>query len=141
MMSAKRPTIMNLELSSDGPPTKKARKDFSRHQDTTSSLALPQLRTTDPTYGQSYAFPGLEDGDEDDEIFYGPAEDGLEYLRMVRWVVILRFPARRLRRPFPRNHHKLRLPSAAGGAVAYRPQNMTLEKLEVWNTHSTRGLK
>jgi regulator of vacuolar morphogenesis len=33
-------------------------------------------------YGQRGAFPGLNDGG--DELFYGPADDGLEYLRMVR---------------------------------------------------------
>lgn len=44
----------------------------------------------DPTYGQRGAFPGLDDaeageGQEGDEsLFYGPASDGLEYLRMVR---------------------------------------------------------
>ena len=38
----------------------------------------------DPTYGQRGAFPGLEDNDDEDELFYGPASDGLEYLRMVR---------------------------------------------------------
>ncbi|PLB33411.1 uncharacterized protein BDW47DRAFT_121244 [Aspergillus candidus] len=37
----------------------------------------------DPFYGQKSAFPGLDTGG-DDELFYGPAEDGLEYLRMVR---------------------------------------------------------
>lgn len=37
----------------------------------------------DPKYGQRGAFPGLDDGD-DDGLFYGPANDGLEYLRMVR---------------------------------------------------------
>ena len=37
---------------------------------------------SDPFYGQKSAFPGLDDGG--DELFYGPAEDGLEYLRMVR---------------------------------------------------------
>ncbi|KAK4693619.1 hypothetical protein P7C71_g3821, partial [Lecanoromycetidae sp. Uapishka_2] len=37
----------------------------------------------DPTYGQRGAFPGL-DGCSDNELFYGPASDGLEYLRMVR---------------------------------------------------------
>lgn len=36
-----------------------------------------------PVYGQKSAFPGLEAGLED-ELFYGPAEDGIEYLRMVR---------------------------------------------------------
>ncbi|GKZ20286.1 hypothetical protein AbraIFM66951_001380 [Aspergillus brasiliensis] len=36
-----------------------------------------------PVYGQKSAFPGLDVGG-DDELFYGPAEDGMEYLRMVR---------------------------------------------------------
>jgi len=35
--------------------------------------------------GQVGAFPGL--GGEDDELFYGPAADGIDYLRMVRYVV------------------------------------------------------
>ncbi|KAL9594049.1 MAG: hypothetical protein Q9179_005579, partial [Wetmoreana sp. 5 TL-2023] len=38
----------------------------------------------DPTYGQRSAFPGLDDPAEEDALFYGPASDGLEYLRMVR---------------------------------------------------------
>ena len=38
----------------------------------------------DPTYGQRGAFPGLDGAHDDDELFYGPASDGLEYLRMVR---------------------------------------------------------
>jgi len=37
----------------------------------------------DPTYGQRGAFPDIE-LDEDEALFYGPASDGLEYLRMVR---------------------------------------------------------
>ena len=37
----------------------------------------------DQTYGQRGAFPGLDEG-EDEQLFYGPASDGLEYLRMVR---------------------------------------------------------
>lgn len=36
-----------------------------------------------PVYGQKSAFPGL-DVDVEDELFYGEAEDGMEYLRMVR---------------------------------------------------------
>lgn len=36
-----------------------------------------------PLYGQKNAFPGL-DVEVEDELFYGPAEDGMEYLRMVR---------------------------------------------------------
>lgn len=35
-----------------------------------------------PVYGQKSAFPGLDEAE--DELFYGPAEDGMEYLRMVR---------------------------------------------------------
>lgn len=38
----------------------------------------------DPTYGQRSAFPGLDGQPSHDDLFYGPAEDGLEYLRMVR---------------------------------------------------------
>ena len=38
----------------------------------------------DPTYGQRGAFPGLDDAVGEDGLFYGPANDGLEYLRMVR---------------------------------------------------------
>ncbi|KAH0563294.1 hypothetical protein GP486_002134 [Trichoglossum hirsutum] len=37
----------------------------------------------DPLTGQHSAFPGLDD-DDPDELFYGPANDGLDYLRMVR---------------------------------------------------------
>jgi len=38
----------------------------------------------DPIYGQRGAFPGLDDSRGEDDLFYGPASDGLEYLRMVR---------------------------------------------------------
>ncbi|KAL8778801.1 MAG: hypothetical protein Q9213_007236 [Squamulea squamosa] len=38
----------------------------------------------DPIYGQRSAFPGLDSPEGEDNLFYGPAEDGLEYLRMVR---------------------------------------------------------
>lgn len=38
----------------------------------------------DPIYGQKGAFPGLADADDGDELFYGPASSGLEYVRMVR---------------------------------------------------------
>lgn len=37
------------------------------------------------TYGQRAAFPGLDDENGDTGgLVYGPASDGLEYLRMVR---------------------------------------------------------
>lgn len=38
----------------------------------------------DATYGQRSAFPGLDEAPNGDALFYGPASDGLEYLRMVR---------------------------------------------------------
>ncbi|MCJ1381432.1 hypothetical protein MMC17_004542 [Xylographa soralifera] len=38
----------------------------------------------DPTYGQRGAFPGLDSLSGEDELFQGPANDGMEYLRMVR---------------------------------------------------------
>ncbi|KAL8725225.1 MAG: hypothetical protein Q9166_007489 [cf. Caloplaca sp. 2 TL-2023] len=38
----------------------------------------------DPTYGQRSAFPGLDALAGENDLFYGPAEDGLDYLRMVR---------------------------------------------------------
>lgn len=50
-------------------------------EDETSSPSTIQPRM-DPTYGQRGAFPGLDDAG--DELFYGPASDGLEYLKMVR---------------------------------------------------------
>ena len=55
------------------------------HDDSNRTLGIqPRL---DPTYGQRGAFPGLDDdhrGAAEDTLFYGPASDGLEYLRMVR---------------------------------------------------------
>ncbi|KAL9586730.1 MAG: hypothetical protein Q9203_003769 [Teloschistes exilis] len=38
----------------------------------------------DATYGQRSAFPGLDEAPDGDALYYGPASDGLEYLRMVR---------------------------------------------------------
>ncbi|KAL8901761.1 MAG: hypothetical protein Q9207_005047, partial [Kuettlingeria erythrocarpa] len=38
----------------------------------------------DPIYGQRSAFPGLDETAGEGDLFYGPASDGLEYLRMVR---------------------------------------------------------
>ncbi|MCJ1248677.1 hypothetical protein MMC30_005895 [Trapelia coarctata] len=40
--------------------------------------------SVDPTYGQRGAFPGLDSPTSEEELFYGPANDGLQYLRMVR---------------------------------------------------------
>jgi hypothetical protein len=54
-----------------------------------------------PIYGQRSAFPGLE-GHDPDELFYGPASDGIEYLRMVRSVPApLTRPLRTSAKPHP----------------------------------------
>lgn len=62
--------------------SKRSRPNQSNGSDDAPSAAQARI---DPTYGQRGAFPGL-DGPVvgEDELFYGPAEDGLEYLRMVR---------------------------------------------------------
>ena len=66
------------------PQKKKARLFASQDGDDKAQAGAK----VDPTYGQRGAFPGL-DGDGEDELFYGPADDGLAYLRMVRYVFSL----------------------------------------------------
>lgn len=61
--------------------SKRARFNYPNGSDDLPSSSQPRL---DPTYGQRGAFPGLDDCNNDDGLFYGPASDGLEYLRMVR---------------------------------------------------------
>ena len=64
----------------DAPNNKRARSETSIPVD--EGYTRGRL---DPVYGQHGAFPGLDDNDgEEDELFYGPASDGLQYLRMVR---------------------------------------------------------
>lgn len=71
-------------------PTKKLRSSSIPEQDSETEDhglgSLPQGKPqpkVDPVYGQRSAFPGLED---DDELLYGDPSDGIEYLRMVRYV-------------------------------------------------------
>ena len=61
--------------------SKRSRFNDPNGSDDLPSSSQPRL---DPTYGQRGAFPGLDDSNDDDGLFYGPASDGLEYLRMVR---------------------------------------------------------
>ncbi|KAL4980357.1 hypothetical protein BDW66DRAFT_125041 [Aspergillus desertorum] len=67
--------------------TKRARssygEDNQEDERTQNSITPYEKPRNDPVFGQKSAFPGLDTAD-DDELFYGPAEDGLEYLRMVR---------------------------------------------------------
>lgn len=59
--------------------------DHDEEEELAPSLRYAHERPrNDPIYGQKSAFPGLDDPNAADELFYGPAEDGIEYLRMVR---------------------------------------------------------
>ncbi|KAL2801327.1 hypothetical protein BJX66DRAFT_289532 [Aspergillus keveii] len=52
-------------------------------EETQNSVTPYEQPRNHPVFGQRSAFPGLDSADGD-ELFYGPADDGLEYLRMVR---------------------------------------------------------
>ncbi|KAH0607416.1 uncharacterized protein H6S33_002450 [Morchella sextelata] len=64
---------------------KRPRYNNNNNNNSTSETALPldgpRHGYIDPHTGQRGAFPGLED---DDGEFYGPANDGMDYLKMVR---------------------------------------------------------
>ncbi|KAL3436474.1 hypothetical protein BDV09DRAFT_184183 [Aspergillus tetrazonus] len=69
------------------PYTKRARSSYTEDdqddEETQNSVTPYEKPRNHPVFGQKSAFPGLDTADGD-ELFYGPAEDGLEYLRMVR---------------------------------------------------------
>lgn len=80
-MDRKRRNTSSPEV--DSPRPKRSRQMTEDYEDPDSddeSMTSEEPRL-DATTGQKGAFPGL--GDED-EVFYGPASDGIEYLRMVR---------------------------------------------------------
>ncbi|KAE8375655.1 hypothetical protein BDV26DRAFT_283316 [Aspergillus bertholletiae] len=73
-------------LTGGTPYAKRSRPSYADEddEDEMAPTVTPYERPRNhPIYGQKGAFPGLDTGG-DDELFYGPAEDGLEYLRMVR---------------------------------------------------------
>lgn len=83
-MSRKRRNTSSPE-SDDIPPSKRLQSipstddeelDFDDPQDTKEQPRLNE------EFGLHNAFPGLDVDDE--ELFYGPAADGIDYLRMVR---------------------------------------------------------
>jgi hypothetical protein len=81
-MSLKRRNTSSPETD-DSPASKRLRPLLEVDSDDGFDHPLSkQQPRADPIYGQKGAFPGLED--DDDELFYGPPSDGLEYLRMVR---------------------------------------------------------
>ncbi|KAL4741319.1 hypothetical protein BDV11DRAFT_203585 [Aspergillus similis] len=86
------PQKRNFPSSGTGysPYTKRARSSYTEDdqddeddEETQNSVTPYEKPRNHPVFGQKSAFPGLDTADGD-ELFYGPAEDGLEYLRMVR---------------------------------------------------------
>ncbi|KAI9371843.1 hypothetical protein BJX61DRAFT_534426 [Aspergillus egyptiacus] len=69
------------------PYTKRSRPSYVEgdedDDDAPNSVTPYERPRNHPVFGQKSAFPGLDTAD-DDELFYGPADDGMEYLRMVR---------------------------------------------------------
>ncbi|KAJ5266713.1 hypothetical protein N7478_009521 [Penicillium angulare] len=73
----------NKRKASMAPPSyKRPRISYEDEEDQSSSVTPYEKPVNHPLYGQKNAFPGLDDGG--DELCYGDADDGLEYLRMVR---------------------------------------------------------
>ena len=74
-------------FSGSSPYAKRPRPSYAEEDDEEEApqpTVTPYERPRNhPVYGQKSAFPGLDVAGED-ELFYGPAEDGMEYLRMVR---------------------------------------------------------
>jgi regulator of vacuolar morphogenesis len=64
--------------------SKRPRISYDEEEDGASSTASYERPRQHPLYGQKSAFPGLDDGG--DELLYDEPDDGLEYLRMVRYV-------------------------------------------------------
>jgi hypothetical protein len=78
-MSRKRRNTSSPELDASPPP--------KRHQSPAKQELEEDNEETpwvDELTGQTGAFPGL--GYNDGKLFYGPARDGIEYLKMVRCV-------------------------------------------------------
>ena len=73
----------NREIQ-DGESPLRSKRSRITNTDGSDDLPTSSQPRIDPTYGQRGAFPGLDDFPNDDGLFYGPASDGLEYLRMVR---------------------------------------------------------
>jgi hypothetical protein len=78
-MSRKRRNTSSAEPES--PPTKRPSISVNSDSDESDYPDVGQRPQIDAITGQSGAFPGLTNDDDD---FYGPAADGIDYLRMVR---------------------------------------------------------
>ncbi|KAI9742052.1 MAG: hypothetical protein M1834_000442 [Cirrosporium novae-zelandiae] len=73
----------NHATTTDGAPYNKRLRPSTYDDEDDKHNSYTQGRL-DPVFGQRGAFPGLDSIDGDDEIFYGPPSDGMEYLKMVR---------------------------------------------------------
>lgn len=77
-------TMPDKRKATMSPPSlKRPRISYDDDDDGESSTGSYERPRHHPLYGQKSAFPGLDDGG--DELLYDDPEDGLEYLRMVRY--------------------------------------------------------
>jgi len=82
-MARKRRNTSSPEPDDDSPPSKRRTgHDFELNYDSEDEDESRETPYVDERSGQSGAFPGL--AGSSDELFYGPANDGIDYLRMVR---------------------------------------------------------
>ena len=79
-MSRKRRNTSSPELDDSPPPKRRLSSSPSEYQ--THDHASKERPQINQSFGQVNAIPGL--GTDDGELFYGPATDGIDYLRMVR---------------------------------------------------------
>ena len=70
-------------MAGDYTPYSKRARPMAPNVEEDSLMAGIERPRVDARTGLRNAFPGLDD-DDGGELFYGPATDGLEYLRMVR---------------------------------------------------------
>ncbi|KIW99712.1 uncharacterized protein Z518_11125 [Rhinocladiella mackenziei CBS 650.93] len=81
-MSRKRRNTSSPEPDDSSPPKRRNTHDAIDDGDDWGEEDGKEVPQVDEYSGQTGAFPGL--GMDRDEIFYGPASDGIDYLRMVR---------------------------------------------------------
>lgn len=83
-MSLKRRNTSSPETSPSSPRKRAVSPAYYVDADSVDDAqASKEKPRVDAHFGQTGAFPGLGGGD-DGELFYGPANDGIGYLRMVR---------------------------------------------------------
>lgn len=81
-MSRKRRNTSSPEPDSPRSPKRLNIGESGEDWDTSDDEDSKEAPHVNDYTGQTGAFPGI--GNDTDELFYGPAADGIEYLRMVR---------------------------------------------------------